>query len=457
MGHMSACALRRTSSRLATKLEYQSFGQFDQYVKATSAADLLSVRAQIATTVTSNKTHMLAAPQSSRLVTGRFDWSDPLLLEEDLSHDERMIRDTAKRYAQERLFPRILLDNRNEVFDRNIMIEMGQLGFLGAFIDGYACAGVGFVATGLIMRELERVDTSYRASANVQTVVMDLIYNFGSDEHKDKYLPRMAAGELIGAFGLTEPDHGSDPSRMLSRARPTTGGYRLNGTKTWITHSPVADVLIVWAKTDEGVIRGFVLERSAAGLSTPKIEGKFAMRASPTGQIIMDDVFVSTENVLPKVTSLKGAFAGLNNARFNICWGVWGAAEACWHIARSYVLDRQQFGRPLAANQLIQKKLADMQTEIAIGLQAVLRISRLREAGKAAPEMLSLVKRHSAAKALDIAREARDMLGANGISDAYHVVRHMMNLEVVNTLEGTRDIHALVLGRSQTGFDAFSA
>ncbi|MCD6680790.1 MAG: acyl-CoA dehydrogenase [Burkholderiaceae bacterium] len=398
-----------------------------------------------------------AASANHRLVSGRFRWEDPLLLEEQLTDDERMIRDSAHRYAQERLMPRILLQNRHEEFDREILNEMGELGFLGAFIDGYGCAGIGFVASGLIMRELERVDTAYRSSANIQTMVMDVLYNFGSEAHREKYLPRMATGELVGAFGLTEPDHGSDPASMKARARRTPGGYVLNGTKTWITHAPVADVFVVWAKNDDGVVRGHVVERGAKGLSTPKIEGKFSMRASPTGQIILADVFVSDENVLPNVVGLKGAFAGLNNARFGICWGAWGAAEFCWHTARNYALERRQFGRPLAANQLVQKKLADMQTEIAVGLQSCLRLSQLRDQGKAAPEMISLLKRYTAAKALDIAREARDILGGNGISDEFHVVRHMMNLEVVNTLEGTRDIHALVLGRAQTGISAFTS
>ncbi|MCD6673209.1 MAG: acyl-CoA dehydrogenase [Burkholderiaceae bacterium] len=402
------------------------------------------------------KTDVPSSP-SHRLVSGRFRWEDPLLLEEQLTDDERMIRDSAHRYAQERLMPRILLQNRHEDFDREILNEMGELGFLGAFIDGYGCAGIGFVASGLIMRELERVDTAYRSSANIQTMVMDVLYNFGSEEHREKYLPRMVTGELIGAFGLTEPDHGSDPASMKARARRTSGGYLLNGTKTWITHAPVADVFVVWAKNDEGVVRGHVVERGAKGLSTPKIEGKFSMRASPTGQIILEDVFVPDENVLPNVVGLKGAFAGLNNARFGICWGAWGAAEFCWHTARNYALERKQFGRPLAANQLVQKKLADMQTEIAVGLQSCLRLSQLRDQGKAAPEMISLLKRYTAAKALDIAREARDILGGNGISDEFHVVRHMMNLEVVNTLEGTRDIHALVLGRAQTGISAFTS
>jgi len=397
------------------------------------------------------------ASTSHRLVAGQFRWQDPFLLEDQLSDDERMIRDSAHRYAQERLMPRILMQHRHEEFERDVLPEMGALGFLGSFIDGYGCAGISFVGSGLIMRELERVDTAYRSSANIQTMVMDVLYNFGSEEHREKYLPRMATGELIGAFGLTEPDHGSDPASMNSRARKTSGGYTLNGTKTWITHAPVADVFIVWAKNDEGAVRGYIIDRSAKGLSTPKIEGKFSMRASPTGQIVLDDVFVPEENMLPNVVGLKGAFAGLNNARFGICWGALGAAEFCWHTARSYALERKQFGRPLAANQLVQKKLADMQTEIAMGLQSCLRLSQLRDQGKAAPEMISLLKRYTAAKALDIAREARDILGANGISDEFHVVRHMMNLEVVNTLEGTRDIHALVLGRAQTGISAFTS
>jgi glutaryl-CoA dehydrogenase len=386
-----------------------------------------------------------------------FRWDDPLLLEEQLSEEERLIRDTARRYAQERLAPRILELNRREAFDRSIFPEMGQLGFLGTIIEGYGCAGISFVATGLIMRELERVDTCFRSSANVQLAVMDIIYKFGSEEQRQKYLPRMATGEWIGAFGLTEPDHGSDPRGMTTRSSRAAAGFSISGTKTWITHAPVADVMVVWAKDGEGVVRGYIIERGMKGLSTPKIEGKFGMRASPTGQLVMDQVFVPEENLLPHISGLKGAFAGLNNARFSISWGVWGAAEFCWHAARQYSLDRKQFGRPLAANQLIQLKLADMQTEVALGLQSTLRVSRLRDEGKAAPEMISLLKRNAAAKALDVARMARDIHGANGISDEFHVIRHMMNLEVVNTLEGTRDIHALTLGRAQTGIQAFTA
>ncbi len=334
---------------------------------------------------------------------------------------------------------------------------MGGLGFLGTIIDGYGCPGVSFVASGLIMRELERVDTSYRSAANVQTMVMDAIRTFGSDEQKEKYLPRMAAGEWIGSFALTEPDHGSDPGSMKSHARRVAGAHLLNGSKMWITHAPVADVLLIWAKDEAGVIRGYLLERGMKGLATRKIEGKFSVRASPTGEIAMDDVLVPDAQVLPHAAGLKAPFAGLNNARFNICWGAMGAAEFCWHTARQYVLDRKQFGWPLAANQLVQKKLADMQTEIALGLQACLRVSRLRDEGRAAPEMLSLMKRNAAGKALEIARTARDMLGGNGISDEFHVIRHLMNLEVVNTLEGTHDIHALVLGKAQTGIQAFTA
>lgn len=393
----------------------------------------------------------------SSIATRSFQWDDPLLLDEQLSDEERLIRDTARHYAQDRLAPRILELNRRETFDRSIFEELGQLGFLGTIVEGYGCAGIGFVSTGLIMRELERVDTSFRSSANVQTAVMDIIYHFGSEEQRQKYLPRMASGELIGAFGLTEPDHGSDPRGMTTRSAKVTTGFSISGTKTWITHAPVADLMIVWAKDDDGVVRGYIVERGMKGLSTPKIEGKFGMRASPTGQLIMDQVLIPETNLLPHVSGLKGAFAGLNNARFSISWGVWGAAEFCWHAARKYTLDRRQFGRPLAANQLIQLKLADMQTEIALGLQATLRVSRLRDENRAAPEMISLLKRNAAAKALDIARAARDIHGANGISDEFHVIRHMMNLEVVNTLEGTRDIHALTLGRAQTGIQAFTA
>ena len=390
------------------------------------------------------------------LMGGRFDWQDPFLLEQQLTSEEKLIRDTARQYAQEKLAPRILHANRTETFDVEVMREMGALGFLGAPLEGYGCAGIGYVAYGLVMRELERVDTAYRSACSVQgALAMTPIYAYGSEEQRQKYLPRMATGELLGCFGLTEPDHGSDPGSMISRARKVDGGYALSGTKLWITHAPIADIMIVWAKDDSGVIRGFILERGMKGLATRKIEGKFSVRASPTGEVVMDQVFVPEENLLPNVSGLKGPFGCLNNARFAICWGALGAAEFCWHAARQYALDRKQFGRPLAANQLIQKKLADMQSEISLGLLACLHVSRLREQGKATPEMVSLIKRNSTGKALEIARMARDMHGGNGISDEFHVIRHMLNLETVNTLEGTHDIHALVLGRAQTGISAF--
>lgn len=395
--------------------------------------------------------------QSVTLSGGHFQWDDPLLLEAQLTGEERMIRDTARQYAQEKLAPRIRDWNRNETFDREVMLEMGALGFLGAPLEGYGCAGIGYVAYGLIMRELERVDTAFRSACGVQSgLAMTPIYAYGTEEQRRKYLPKMVTGELLGCFGLTEPDYGSDPGSMKARARSADGGYRLSGTKLWITHAPIADIMVVWAKDDGGVIRGFILERGMDGLSTRKIEGKFSVRASPTGEIVMDNVFVPEANLLPNVSGLKGPFGCLNNARFVICWGALGAAEACWHGARQYVMDRRQFGRPLAANQLIQKKLADMQSEIALGLLACLHVSRLRDQGLATPEMVSLLKRNSTGKALDIARTARDMLGGNGISDEYPVIRHMLNLETVNTLEGTHDIHALVLGRSQTGISAFN-
>jgi glutaryl-CoA dehydrogenase len=398
-----------------------------------------------------------ADASSVTLTGGTFHWDDPLLLEDLLNEDEKLIRDTARDYAQSHLMPRILEANRDESFDRTIMKEMADLGFLGATIDGYGCAGISYVSYGLIMREFERVDTSFRSALGVQTTLsMVPIYAYGSQTQREKYLPAMAKGEILGCFGLTEPDHGSDPSGMKTRAKKVPGGYRLTGGKTWITHAPIADIMVVWAKDDQDVIRGFILERGMAGLSTAKIENKFSVRASPTGQIFMEDVFVPEENLLPGVQGLKGPFGCLNNARFGIIWGAMGAAEFCWHAARQYSMDRKQFGRPLAANQLIQKKLADMQTEISIGLLACLHVSRLRDAGKATPEMLSLLKRNCAGKALEIARAARDIHGGNGISDEYHVIRHLMNLETVNTLEGTHDIHALVLGRAQTGISAFN-
>ncbi|RTL65391.1 MAG: acyl-CoA dehydrogenase [Hyphomicrobiales bacterium] len=386
-----------------------------------------------------------------------FDWRDPLRLGELLTPEETLIRDTARDYAQAKLMPRILDANRHETFDIAVMKEMAELGFLGATIDGFGCAGISYVSYGLIAREFERVDTAFRSALGVQTTLsMMPIYLFGSQAQRERYLPAMARADKLGCFGLTEPDHGSDPGGMRTRARKVDGGWRLSGTKTWITHAPIADLMIVWAKDDEGKINGFILERGMIGLETAKIEGKFSVRASPTGQILMDDVFVPEEQRLPGAKGLQAPFSCLNNARFGICWGAMGAAEFCWQAAVQYALDRKQFGRPLAANQLVQKKIADMQTEIALGLHACLHISRLRDEGKAAPEMISLLKRNCAGKALDIARAARDIHGGNGIADSYHVIRHLMNLETVNTLEGTHDIHALVLGRAQTGISAFN-
>jgi len=395
---------------------------------------------------------------SVTLTGGAFDWQDPLLLESLLTDEEKMIRDAAREYAQAKLMPRILAANRHETFDLSVMREMGEMGFFGANLEGYGCTGIGYVAFGLIARELERVDTSFRSACAAQSsLAMTPIYAYGSEAQREKYLPRMARGELLGCFGLTEPDHGSDPGAMLSRARKVDGGWSLTGTKLWITHAPIADIMVVWAKDDGGVVRGFILERGMKGLATRKIEGKFSVRASPTGEISMQEVFVPDENLLPGARGLKGPFGCLNNARFAICWGAMGSAEFCWHAARNYALERKQFGRPLAATQLIQKKLADMQTEITLGLLACLQASRLREQGRATPEMMSLVKRNSTGKALEIARAARDIHGGNGISDEFHVIRHMLNMETVNTLEGTHDIHALVLGRAQTGISAFTA
>ena len=387
----------------------------------------------------------------------RFAWEDPLLLEDQLSEEERMVRDAARAFCQEQLMPRILEANRHETFDRSIMTEMGSLGFLGATIpEDFGGAGVNHVCYGLIAREVERVDSGYRSAMSVQSsLVMHPIYSYGSEEQRRKYLPGLASGELVGCFGLTEPDHGSDPGGMTTRARAVEGGFRLKGAKMWITNSPIADVFVVWAKDDSDTIRGFILEKGMAGLSAPKIEGKFSLRASITGEIVMEDVFVPAENLLPNVSGLKGPFGCLNKARYGISWGALGAAEFCWHTARSYTLERKQFGRPLAANQLIQKKLADMQTEVTIGLQACLQLGRLLDQGKAAPEAISLCKRNSCGKALDIARQSRDMHGGNGVSDEYHVIRHVMNLEAVNTYEGTHDVHALILGRAQTGIQAF--
>ena len=386
-----------------------------------------------------------------------FDWSDPLLLESALTGEERMIRDTARDYAQGALMPRILEANRTEHFDTAIMREMGERGLLGPVIDGYGCAGAGYVGYGLIAREIERVDSGYRSAMSVQSsLVMHPIHAYGDDAQRERYLPRLASGEIIGCFGLTEPDAGSDPGSMKTRARKTAGGFVLSGVKTWISNAPVADVFVVWAKNDEGAIRGYLLERGMKGLSAPKIEGKFSLRASATGQIAMDDVFVPAGNELPGATGLKGPFGCLTRARYGIAWGALGAAEFCWHAARAYVLERRQFGRPLAASQLVQKKLAEMQTEIALGLAACHRLGRLFDAGAAAHEAVSMLKRNSAGKALDVARAARDMHGANGVADEYHVIRHLVNLETVNTYEGTHDVHALILGRAQTGISAFA-
>jgi glutaryl-CoA dehydrogenase len=400
-----------------------------------------------------------AAPAAAEpTARAQFQWDDPLLLDEQLGEDERMVREAARDYCQERLMPRILTANREERFDREIMNEMGALGFLGATLpQDYGCAGVNYVCYGLIAREIERVDSSYRSALSVQSsLVMHPIHAYGSEAQRREYLPRLATGEILGCFGLTEPDAGSDPGAMRTVAKKVAGGYRLSGTKTWISNAPIADVMVVWAKTEDGVIRGFLLERGMDGLSTPKIEGKFSLRASSTGQVVMADVLVPEDNLLPGVEGLKGPFGCLNRARYGIAWGALGAAEFCWHAARSYTLERSQFGRPLAATQLVQKKLADMQTEITIGLQTCLRLGRLMDEGKAAPEAISLAKRNSAGKALEIARAARDMHGGNGICDEYHVIRHVMNLETVNTYEGTHDVHALILGRAQTGIQAFS-
>ena len=387
-----------------------------------------------------------------------FDWSDPLLLERALSEEERLVRETVQAYCQEKLMPRILKAHREEQFDREIMQEMGSLGLLGATIQGYGCAGMSYVCYGLIAREIERVDSGYRSAMSVQSsLVMYPIYAYGDEAQRERYLPKLATGEWIGCFGLTEPDHGSDAGNLTTRAEAVAGGYRLNGAKMWISNSPIADVFVVWAKDHGGVIRGFILEKGMDGLSTPKIEGKFSLRASVTGEIVMDNVFVPDNHLLAGVEGIKGPFGCLNRARYGIAWGSMGAAEFCWHAARNYTLERSQFGRPLAANQLVQKKLADMQTEITLGLHSCLRLGRLMDDGLAAPEAVSLLKRNNCGKALDIARTSRDMHGGNGVADEYHVIRHMMNLEAVNTYEGTHDIHALILGRAQTGIQAFTA
>lgn len=386
-----------------------------------------------------------------------FSWTDPFLLQEQLSEDERLVHESARQFCGDKLMSRVLQAHREERFDREIFNEMGEMGFLGSTIEGYGCPGVNYVCYGLIAREVERVDSGYRSMMSVQSsLVMYPIYAYGSEKQRTKYLPSLATGEKIGAFGLTEPDYGSDAGSLVTRARKVTDGWLLKGAKMWITNSPVADVFVVWAKDDEGSIRGFILERGMKGLTSPKIEGKFSLRVSITGEIVMDDVFVPDENLLPGVQGLKGPFGCLNKARYGIAWGALGAAEFCWQAAREYVMERKQFGRPLGANQLIQKKLADMQTEIALGLQSVLRVGRLMDESRATPEMVSLIKRNSCGKALDIARTARDMHGGNGVSDEYHVIRHVMNLEAVNTYEGTHDIHALILGRAQTGIQAFT-
>ncbi|HXQ51942.1 MAG TPA: acyl-CoA dehydrogenase [Stellaceae bacterium] len=385
-----------------------------------------------------------------------FDWQDPLYLEDLLTEEERLARDSARAFAQEKLMPRVKAAFREERVDRELLPELGRLGFLGATIEGYGCAGASAVSYGLVARELERIDSGYRSTLSVQSsLVMHPIHAFGTEEQRQKYLPKLATGEMVGCFGLTEPDCGSDAGAMKSRARKVDGGFVLNGSKMWISNSPIADLLVVWAKNDEGVVRGFLVERGAKGLTTPKIEGKFSLRTSSTGEIAMADVFVPDANLLPGVTGLRGPFSCLDNARYGIAWGALGAAEFCWQAARDYTLTRHAFGRPLAANQLIQKKLADMQTEITLGLHACLRLGRLKDEGRATPEMVSLLKRNSTGKALDIARVARDMHGGNGIVDEYHVIRHVMNLETVNTYEGTHDIHALILGRAQTGIAAF--
>jgi glutaryl-CoA dehydrogenase len=393
-----------------------------------------------------------------------FQWNDAFLLNEQLTDDERAVVDAANTFCQERLQTRVLMAARHEKFDREIMTEAGAMGFLGSTIEGYGCAGMSYVAYGLIAREVERVDSGYRSAISVQSsLVMHPINEYGNEAQRQKYLPKLATGEWVGCFGLTEPNHGSDPASMLTRAKPVDGGFIMKGSKMWITNAPIADVFVVWAKLENAdgsvggqeSIHGFVLEKGMKGLTAPKIEGKMSLRASITGEIVMDDVFVPSENLLPNVNGLKGPFGCLNKARYGIAWGALGAAEDCWHRARQYTLDRIQFGRPLAQNQLIQKKLADMQTEITLGLQGCLRVGRLMDEGKSVPEMISLIKRNSCGKALDIARMARDMHGGNGIHDEYHVIRHMINLETVNTYEGTHDVHALILGRAQTGLQAF--
>jgi len=398
-------------------------------------------------------------PLTARSKPANFNWEDPFLLESQLTEEERMIRDTAKAYCQDKLMPRIIKANRNELFHREIMNEMGELGLLGSTIpEEFGGVGANYTSYGLVAREVERVDSGYRSAMSVQSsLVMHPIFAYGDDDQRNKYLPKLAIGELVGCFGLTEPDHGSDPGGMLTRAKQVDGGYLISGAKNWITNSPIADVFIIWAKSDahDNKIKGFILERGMKGLESPKIEGKFSLRASTTGMIQMDEVFVPEENILPNISGLAGPFGCLNRARYGIAWGTMGAAEFCWHAARQYTLDRKQFGRPLAQTQLIQKKLADMQTEISLGLQGCLRMGRLFDEHKVSAELISLMKRNNCGKALDIARTARDMHGGNGVSDEYGVIRHVMNLEAVNTYEGTHDIHALILGRAQTGLQAF--
>ncbi|WP_299185206.1 acyl-CoA dehydrogenase [uncultured Psychrobacter sp.] len=399
----------------------------------------------------------MSAPTNLRTnASPSFDWEDPFLLRDQLTDEERMVSESSRQFFQKELMPGILEANRNENFDRNIMRQMGEMGLLGVTIEGYGCAGLSSVAYGLIAKEVEAVDSGYRSAMSVQSsLVMHPIHEYGTEEQREKYLPKLASGEYVGCFGLTEPDSGSDPASMSTRARTVDGGYELTGNKMWITNSPIADVFVVWAKDDEDKIRGFILDKGMKGLSAPKIEGKFSLRASVTGEIVMDKVFVPEANAFPDIRGLKGPFGCLNKARYGIAWGAMGAAEFCWKAARQYTLDRKQFGRPLAATQLVQLKLANMQTEIALGLQAALRVGRLMDEHNAAPEMISLIKRNNCGKALDIARVARDMHGGNGISDEFHIIRHVMNLEAVNTYEGTHDIHALILGRAQTGIQAF--
>lgn len=400
----------------------------------------------------------MSAKHKESVRTAVFQWDDPLALDQQLTDEERMVRDSARDYCQSKLQPRVIEAFREEKTDRAIFKEMGELGLLGSTIEGYGCAGVNYVCYGLIAREVERVDSGYRSMMSVQSsLVMHPIHAYGTEEQRKKYLPKLAKGEWVGCFGLTEPDHGSDPGGMKTRAKKTSGGYRLSGSKMWISNAPIADVFVVWAKTEDGVIRGFVLEKDMKGLSAPKIHGKLSLRASITGEIVMDDVFVPEANLLPNVAGLKGPFGCLNSARYGIAWGAMGAAEFCFDAARRYTMDRKQFGRPLAANQLIQLKLADMQTEIALALQACLQVGRLRDKGQATPEMISLIKRNSCGKALDIARKARDMHGGNGIHEEFQVMRHMNNLETVNTYEGTHDVHALILGRAITGIQSFTA